>query len=222
MDIYIMIAKNVLYDSYCEEGPVESNEYSSFYSNDVLYHRKIRQLLKPYGKFNDDYFGNEWHWYDFTINEYGKCFIESKEELEYEYEEREVNWIEVVVSFFLMGLLCYLAGGLIYGLTDLINDLNFTNNLILFQFITIAIIVSILLIVKSIYNGVNKNRNKYILISSALVLVYMIFYESVMEYIIEYTYEYYESGYETDGLLMKVQCGCLGTIFWYLFCRKPE
>lgn len=222
MDIYIMVAKNILYDSYCEEEPVESNEYSSFYSNDVLYHRKIRDLLKPYGKFNEDYFDNDWHWYSFSINELGRQFIENKETLDYIKEKKDCNWYEVSISFVLMGLLCYFAGGLIYGLTDLINELNYINNLRLFQFTTIAIIVSFLLIVKSIYNGVNKNRNKYILISSALLLVYMIFYEFVMEYIIEYTYEYYESGYETDGLLMKVQFGCLGTILWYLFCRKSE
>lgn len=220
MDIYIMIAQNVLYDSYCEGGSVESKEYSSFYSDDVLFDKRIKKLLKLYGWFEESEFEKDWRWYTFTINEYGREFIDSKKVLEYEEETQECNWYEVSISFVYMGLLCGAVGALIYGLTEFLGGFSYTVNLRIFQVVTVSIIIGFLSIAKSIYNKKNKSRNRCFLILSAIVLVYMIFYESVMDYIIEYTYDYFESGYDVEGVPMGIQFGCLGTIFWYLFCRK--
>lgn len=222
MDIYIMIAQNVLYDSYCEEGPVESKEYSTFYSNDVLFDKKIKKLLKPYGRFEEASFDKDWRWDTFTINEYGREFVENKNVLKHEEDPQECNWYEVSISFVFMGLLCGSVGALIYGLTEILGGFSYTVNLRIFQVVTVSIIIGFLSIVKSIYNKKHKNRNRIFLLLSALVLVYMIFYESVMDYMIEYTYDYFESGYDVEGIPMGIQYGCLGTIFWFLFFRKRE
>lgn len=223
MDIYIMIAKNVLYDSYCEKGPVESKEYSSFYSNDVLFDERVKKLLKQYGRFEEIYLDKKWHWFAFTINEYGREFIESKKDLEYETDNpKKCNWYEVIFSFIFMGMVCGAVGSLIYGLTETLSGFKPTLILRIFQAATVFIIIGFLSIVKSVYNKKHRKRNRCFLIFSALALVYMMFYESTIEYFIEYTYDFFESGYDIEGLLMKIQLGCLGTICWFLFCRKRE
>lgn len=222
MDIYIMIAQNILYDSYREGGSVESKEYSSFYSDDVLYDKRIKKLLKLYGGFEELEFEKDWRWYSFTINEYGKEFIESKKVLEYEEEQQECNWAEISVSFIFMGLVCGCVRSLIYDLTELLNGFDYTVNLRIFQAITVSIIIGFFYISKSIYNNKHKKRNRVFLILSAFALVYMIFYESVIDYMIEYTYDYFESSYDAEGIPMGIQLGSLGTICWYLFCRKKR
>lgn len=217
-----MIAKNILHDSYYENGAVESEEYSSFYSDDVLFHYKVKELLRSYGQFDEDYFDKKWHWYSFCINESGKNLIENKEELDYDKTPQECNWYEILASFMLMGSVCCFLGILIYELTIFFTGLNIIINSRIFQIITLVIIIGFLFIAKSIYNRSNKRRNKSFLIISALALVYMIVYESVMESIIGYTYEYIEHEYFANEILIMIQFCSLGTVCWYLFCRKWE
>ena len=201
MERLIELGIRVMKDAY-KNGGSNLEDYLGDFSMEELTDFRFFRMLNKYGRFSFHYEDKIWTNYKLTCA--GEQFVEKGEALKYDGKAVDSDWIGLILMTVGFGIAGIILSVLLYKLTIVINIIDKDVVLRVFQATTVLIIVAFCRIYKDVHNGEVWKKNKINLLFLALIILYMIVYESIC----------FEDDV-VDFFSMHLQLGCLGTVVYH-------